>query len=183
MKNLINYRAASWRGTPMQPRRSLFLCRIHPADSAGFLRVEIKKNPLFFAFFFPALIDGIVTLIGQGSQYWTPSRVVNEASPVYYILLCSPWLFSFGSVLWFVFWYWLFKRLREPLNLFLMVLFIAGHFWGSAGWIQKILKQIGFYTLDNQPSIILSYFILILYLVLISITATYCLGIYLKKRK
>lgn len=53
----------------------------------------IKKNSLFFAFLFPAFIDGVTTLLGQGSEYWSSSRVVNEASPAYYFLLTSPWLF------------------------------------------------------------------------------------------
>lgn len=143
----------------------------------------IKKNPLFFAFFFPALVDGAVTLFGQGSEYWSASRVVNEASPAYYFLLASPWLFLLGSVVWFVFWYWLFKRLREPLNLFLMFLFIAGHSWGSSGWIMKMFKQNGIYTLGNQPSIIFTWSLLVIYFILIATVATYCMRIYLTTNK
>jgi hypothetical protein len=141
----------------------------------------IKKNPLFFAFFFPALTDGVTTFLGQGSEYWSVSRVVNEASPAYYFLLASPWLFLFGSIVWFVFWYWLFKRLKEPLSLFLMFLFIAGHSWGSGGWIMKMLKQAGIYSLGNQPSIIFAWSLLIGYFLLIAGIGTYCLRLYIKK--
>lgn len=144
------------------------------------LKKVFSKNPLFFAFFFPALIDGILTLVGQGPQYWNGPRVVNEASPAYFFLLASPWLFIFGSMVWFIFWYWLFKKLKEPVNLFLMFLFIAGHSWGSSSWIMKMFKDAGFYTTGNQFSIIFSYFLLILYFVLVSIVATYCLRVYLK---
>lgn len=91
----------------------------------------IKKNPLFFAFFFPALIDGILTLVGQEISYLSGGQV-NEASPAFYFLNISPFLFLVGSLFWFVLWYWLFKRLRELVNLFIMFLFIAGHSWGSA---------------------------------------------------
>lgn len=140
----------------------------------------IKNNPLFFAFFFPALMDGMTTFLGQGSEYWNTNREVNEASPTYYFLLASPWLFLFGSVIWFIFWYWLFKRLREPLNLFLMFLFIAGHSWGSGGWIMKMFKQNGIYTLGNQPSIILAWSLLIVYFLLIAAIATSCLQIYIR---
>lgn len=140
------------------------------------------KNPLFFAFFLPALIDGVATLLGQGSQYWGNSRVVNEASPAYYFLLVSPWLFLLGSIVWFVFWYWLFNRLKEPLNLFLMFLFIAGHSWGSGGWVMKLFKQSGVYTLGNQSSIIFAWSLLIFYFVLIAGIATYCLRLYQEEK-
>ena len=143
--------------------------------------IKIKNNPLFFAFFFPVLMDGIVTVIGQGKDYWTNFSVASDASPAYYFLLASPWLFILGSILWFVLWYWLFKRLKEPLNLFLMFLFIAGHSWGSGSWIMKMLKQAGVYTLGNQPSIIFAWRLLIFYFVLIAGIATYCLRIYNQK--
>ena len=141
----------------------------------------IKDNPLFFAFFFPALVDGVTTFFGQGSGYWNTSRVVNEASPAYYFLLVSPWLFLFGSIVWFVFWYFVFKKIKEPLNLLLMFLFIAGHSWGSGGWIMKMFKQAGIYTLGNQSSIIFAWSLLIIYFVLIAGIATFCLQIYIRK--
>lgn len=143
----------------------------------------IKKNPLFYAFFFPALIDGVVTLVGQDYQYWSSKRIVNEASPAYYFLLTSPWLFLLGSVVWFVFWYWFTKRLKEPFNLFFMFLFIAGHSWGSGGWIMKMLKQREVYTIGSQASIIFAWSLLIVYFVLIGVFATYCLKCYLRARK
>lgn len=141
----------------------------------------IRKNPLFFAFLFPALVDGVTTLLGQGSQYWSGSRVVNEASPAYYFLLASPWLFIIGSFVWFIFLYWIFKKLKEPLNLFLMFLFIAGHSWGSSSWIMKMLKEAGVYTIGNQPSIIFAWSLLIVYFFIIASIATICLRIYIKK--
>ena len=141
----------------------------------------ISKNPLYFAFFFPALIDGIITLIGQGSSYWT-NKVVNEASPAYYFLLFSPWLFVLGSIFWFVFWYWVFKKLKEPLNLFLMFLFLAGHSWGSSSWIWKIMKSNNIYTPNNQQSIIVAWSVLVFYFALIAFFATYCLRTYFKRK-
>lgn len=142
----------------------------------------IKKNPLFFAFFFPALVDGIVTLLGQDASYWNGGRV-NEASPAYYFLIISPWLFAVFSVLWFAFWYWIFKKLKEPFNLFLMFLFIAGHSWGSTSWIWKMMRDNGIYSPNNQVSAILVWGISILYLALVAFFATYSLRIYLQKRR
>lgn len=142
----------------------------------------IGKNPLFFAFFFPALTDGIITLLGQSPEYWTGS-VANEASPAYYALVISPWLFALGSVFWFVFWYWVFKIIREPLNLFLMFVFIAGHSWGSSSWIWEIMKRSRVYTSDNQTSVIFAWSLVAAYFLLIALLATYCLRIYINERK
>lgn len=140
----------------------------------------INKNPLFFAIFFPGLADGTLTLLGQGENYWA-SRIVNEASPAYYFLLSSPWLFIIGGMIWFIFWYWIFKRIKEPTNLFLMFLFIAGHSWGSSSWIMKIFKENNLYQTSNQLSIILAWSLLVIYFILIALFATYCLKIYIKK--
>jgi hypothetical protein len=140
----------------------------------------ISRNPLFFAFFFPALTDGAVTLLGQDESYWA-SRVVNEASPAYYFLLTSPWLFAIGSILWFVFWYWISKRLKEPINLFVMFLFIAGHTWGSSSWIWRIMKTNGIYAAENQRSVLFAWSINVFYFALIAFFATYCLRVYLKR--
>lgn len=145
------------------------------------MRKIISKNPLFFAFLFPAVMDGVVTLLGQDSSYWS-GNVVNEASPAYYVLLVSPWLFVLGSFVWFLFWYWLFRKLKEPVNLFLMFLFIAGHAWGSTSWIWKMMKTNGIYVLGDQISIIFAWGIALLYFVVIATVATYCFKIYLKKR-
>ena len=141
----------------------------------------IRKNPLFFAFFLPALTDGTVTLLGQSQNYWTNHALVNEASPAYYFLTVSPWLFILGAVIWFVFWYWLLLLLKKPLNLFLMFCFISGHSWGVASWIFKLLKDIGFYTVTNQLSVISAWGVVVLYFCLVALCATFCLNIYLKK--
>lgn len=141
----------------------------------------IKHNPLFFAFLLPAITDGAVTILGQDSQYWT-NRVVNEGSPAYYFLVASPWLFVLGSVVWFVGLYWLFKRLREPINLFLMFIFIAGHSWGSTSWFWRMMRLSGFYEVSNQPSVIRAWFVAVTYFLLIASAATYCLRVYMNQR-
>ena len=143
----------------------------------------IKKNPFFFAFLFPAITDGITTILGQNTVYWSSQKIVNEASPAYYFLLASPWVFILGSIVWFSFWYCLLKKLKEPFNLFLMFLFIAGHSWGSGGWIMKIFKQSGVYTTDNQLSIMFAWSMLILYFILVAAIATHCLRLHVRTNK
>lgn len=141
----------------------------------------VKKNPLFFAFFFPAIVDGIMTLLGQDASYWSGGRV-NEASPAYYFLQISQWLFVTGAILWFIFWYWIFKKLKEPINLFLTILFIAGHSWGSTSWIWNIARRNNLYISSNQPSVIFVWFLVILYFASISVFATYSLRIYFQNK-
>lgn len=131
----------------------------------------IKKNPLFFAWFFPALVDGIVTLLGQNGS-------INEASPAYYFLLASPWIFVAGAVIWFIGWYLIFKRLKEPMNLFLMFLFVIGHSWGSSSWFKKMLNLAGFYSIENQINTMIGWGTIILYFILVSLWATYCFRLY-----
>lgn len=142
----------------------------------------IKRNPLYFAFLLPALTDGVITLLGQSEGYWSQNRVVNEASPAYYFLLASPWLFIVGSIAWFVSWYWLFKRLKEPLNLFLSFLFISGHSWGSTSWVWNIMKRNGVYTATNQHSVVFVWLIVVLYFAIIALSATYCLRTYIQNK-
>lgn len=147
------------------------------------LRKIINHNPLFFAFFLLALTDGVLTLIGQGVDYWDHLRTVNEASPAYYFLKISPWLYIFAAIAWLFLWYFLIKKLKRPFDIFFVFLFIAGHSWGSSTWIMRIFKRAGIYTLSNQPSIIFAWSLLILYFFLISAIATYCLEVYIKERK
>lgn len=141
--------------------------------------VLVRKNPLFFAFLFPAVTDGVLTFLGQDFH----RGVINEASPVYYILLISPWLFILGSIFWFVFWYKIFKRLKEPVNLFLMFLFITAHSWGSSSWIWKIAKDNGLYLKEDQFSVIVVWGFMCLYMVLIGLFATYNLQTYIRNKK
>jgi hypothetical protein len=146
------------------------------------MRKFVSRNPLFFAFIFPAMVDGFITLLGQDSTYWS-NRVVNEASPAYYALVISPWLFTIGSIFWFIFWYWVFKKLKEPLNIFLMFLFIAGHSWGSSSWFWKIMGVTNVYSPSNQLSVMFAWGIVILYFALIAIIATYGMRIYIEREK
>lgn len=142
----------------------------------------INKNPLFFAFLFPALVDSAITLLGQSPNYWNGQGGVNEASPAYYFLLISPWAFIFGSIVWFSFWYWIVKHLKEPLNFLVMFIFLIGHSWGSSTWVIKMLRETNLYVPDNQISQMLIWGVVIVYFIIIAILATYCLHLYIKLR-
>jgi len=140
----------------------------------------IGKNPLFFAFFFPMAIDGVLTLIGQDPSYWSGGKT-NEASPAYFILQISPWLFVLGSAAWITFWYWAVRKLKEPLNLIMTLLFVIGHSFGSSSWIVNITFERGFFKYGDQASNMIAWGLIILYFVLIAIVAANCLRIYFRK--
>ena len=122
-----------------------------------------------------------MTILGQSHEYWQSNRVVNEASPAYYFLAASPWLFVIGSIVWFIIWYWLFKKIPDKIKLFLTLLFIAGHSWGSGSWIMRMMRENGIYLVTHQPSVIFAWCLLISYFALIAFIASYCLQIHFQK--
>ncbi len=146
------------------------------------MRKIISKNPLFFALFLPALIDSLITLSGQDPSYWVNHATVNEGSPAFYFLIVSPWFYLLGTALWFVFWYWAVKHLKEPLNLFAMFIFTIGHSWGASTWIRRMFWESDFYQTNNRASIFTDWSLVIIFFALISLNATYCLKIYLDNR-
>ncbi|MBI2334348.1 hypothetical protein HYU96_00955 [Candidatus Daviesbacteria bacterium] len=142
----------------------------------------VRDNPLFFAFLLPAFVDSVITLLGQTPQYWSQQRIVNEANPVYYFLLVSPWLYIIGSIIWFAIWYWVIKKIKEPFNIFLMFLFTIGHSWGSSTWILRFLREQGLFRYGDQLSQMIGWAIIILYFSIVALFASYFLLIYLKKK-
>ena len=45
------------------------------------LTISLKQNSLFFAFFFTALVDAVITVIGQKGGYWLNLPVVSDSIP------------------------------------------------------------------------------------------------------
>lgn len=141
-----------------------------------------KRNPLFFSFLSPSLTDGIITLLGQDRTFWQDYRTVNEASPAYFFLIVHPGLYIIGAVVWFIFLFWLMKKLKHPLNLMLALAFIAGHAWGSSAWLIRLVKNIGLYLPYDRISILAGWTVLVLYYVLIGIIAALSINQYFKNR-
>jgi len=140
----------------------------------------LSKNPLFFVFFPVALIDGSITLLSQSQAYWSGGSV-NEASPAYYFLLASPWLYLLGALVWFVFWYWAFTKLKEPVNLWLALFFLVAHSWGSSSWILRYLRDPSGYNVHNQVQVMEVWLVLIIYFALVTLNATFWFRKYLKR--
>ena len=142
----------------------------------------IRKNPLFFVFIFPIVLDTTLTLIGQDASYWRNFKTANEMAPVYLILAYSPILFIVGSLLWYIFLYWLVKKLREPLNLILALSLIVGHTVGSSSWIRKMLIESGTYLIGDRTSMTYSWLILVGYFMLVGIIGGLAVNSYIKDR-
>lgn len=98
---------------------------------------------MFWAMLIPAVLDGVFTLIGQDAKYWSNYKLVNEASPAWFILSVHPLLFVLLSVVWFVMWYLIYKKLKSPINLMMTIGFIAGHSYGAISWINRMIKLSG----------------------------------------
>lgn len=143
----------------------------------------VKKNPLYFAFFFPMLMDGILTLAGQDANYWQNFKLANEASLAYFAMATHPALFILGTPLWLVFMYWLIKKVKHPYNLMLSSTLIAGHTWGSSTWISKIIRDSNLLDLTNRTDILTSWLAKIIYFVIIGVVAGYSLSLYTKKHE
>lgn len=138
----------------------------------------IKSNPLFWAFFIPGAIDGTLTLLGQSPEYWQNYKLVNEGSPAYIVLATHPALFVLGGIIWFIGWYYIYKRLKEPWNIILTVAFIAGHSYGAGSWIQKIARGSGIYNYYNR----ISWYFIVLYFVFLGVTCGLLIRSYFRNR-
>lgn len=139
----------------------------------------IRDNPLFWAFFVPAAIDGTLTLIGQSPDYWQNYKLVNEGSPAFIILAIHPGLFITGGILWFVFWYLVYKRLKEPWNIMLTIGFIAGHAYGASSWLTKIMGESGLYGYGNR----IGWYLLILYFVFLDLVCGGLIRYYFQNKR
>src|SRR3989344_8770252 len=147
------------------------------------MKTLIAKNPLFYSFFLPAVTDAVVTIIGQDRSYWQNFKSVNEASPAYFVLAVNPIYFIFGSLLWFISLYFLILKLKRPWNLILSITFIAGHAWGSGGWITKLLNASGIIAGYERGSILMRWAVLILYFIIVGIAAAKAIELYFRNEK
>lgn len=124
--------------------------------------------------FVPGSLDMLFTLLGQDVKYWTNYKLVNEASPTVFILSTHPLLFILGSILWFVIWYKIYKKLKSPINLMLTIGFIAGHSYGAISWINRIVRL-------NGISPYTGWYIDILYFVFLGIACGKLISYHLRK--
>lgn len=140
------------------------------------------KNPLFLVFILPLLTDTTLTLLGQNQTYWNNFKSANEMAPVYYLLKTHPAVFIAASLIWYIFLYWLIKKLKYPLNLIVALSLMVGHTVGSQSWIKKMLYDSGIYVIGDRGSTNIAWLILVGYYVLVGTVAALSISKYFKNR-
>jgi hypothetical protein len=143
------------------------------------------KNPLFFVFAIPIVVDVVGTVLGQPPEYWTSGyKVFNEAVPIYPLLQIHPLLFIiFCLVVWLSFTYWITKKLKEPFNIWATMALLIGHGYNSVFWLRTDLYRAGLFMGQDQLSKALSLIPMTLYILLAGWIATKGFMSYVEKRK
>ncbi len=149
------------------------------------MRKLIKSNPLLLVFLIPVIGDVVGTVAGQPAKYWTSHyQQVNEAAPVYPLLQIHPAVFIVVTLaVWLSFTYFLTKKLRHPLNLWIALALFAGHAYNSIYWLRttqqnhSILSDSG-----GQAGAALSLLPTLIYILLIGYIAAWALDRYFSRR-
>ena len=82
------------------------------------------------------LVDGALTLVGQGSIYWEDYLAVNEANPVFATLLqVHPVAFLAGAAAWLAMLCTMIVVLPRLPALILSIAITFGHTIGSGSWL------------------------------------------------
>jgi hypothetical protein len=129
-----------------------------------------SKNPLFFVFVIPIIVDVVGTVLGQPPEYWSSGgEIFSEAVPLIYLLLkLNPLLFIVTCLLlWLPTTYWLVNKLKAPLNLWATMSLLVGHGYNSVNWLRRGLYQAGIFTGNDQLSQSLSLLPMTLYIILV----------------
>lgn len=147
----------------------------------GFLSSPLARNPLFFAFIFPLVTDTALTLAGQDPSYWSNYATANEAAPIRFLLAAHPLIFLGASLVWYLFLYWLVKRIKHPVNLMVALGFMVGHTTGSESWIVRIILTSGWLEAGQRSSTTLLWLTTAGYFVLVGIVGGLAISSYIQQ--
>jgi hypothetical protein len=100
------------------------------------------KPKLYFvaAVLLPSLLDGIVTLVGQPSSYWSDFSKIDEASPLTFLTF-GPWIFLLSIVIYTAFLALVIYKLPKWLSIGVGLFFCMAHSNGVQGWIASIIVE------------------------------------------
>jgi hypothetical protein len=134
------------------------------------MKYLLNKNPLFYIFVIPVIVDVVGTVLGQPPEYWSSNyKVFNEALPIYPLLQIHPLLFIiFCLGLWLPATYLLVKKLKYPLNTFATLALLIGHGYNSVNWLRVDLYRAGLFADQDQLSKALSLIPMTIYILLIA---------------
>ena len=83
-----------------------------------------------------ALIDSVLTVVGQSDLYWSNHGVVNEANPVFAGLLqLGPFALVLGAAAWLAMLCTMILVLPQFLSLIVSIAITFGHTIGSGSWL------------------------------------------------
>ncbi|MEK7648297.1 MAG: hypothetical protein AAB400_00075 [Patescibacteria group bacterium] len=106
-------------------------------------------------FLLPAVIDVIVTLVGQPPGYWQNYQAVQEGSPGGLALLSiHPGLFIVVFSVYVALTAFILLRWKNAYTLIFGIAVFTGHAWGSSSWIPVLFHGLNWYSM-------IVYFILI----------------------
>lgn len=133
------------------------------------------NNPLFLIILLPIIVDVVGTVTGQSKQYWKSHyKEINEAAPVFFLLKIHPFVFIFGTLLfWLPVTYFLTSILPIPLNLWATLALFAGHSYNSVNWLRTTQYNLGIFTKKDRVSITLSLLPMVIYILVIGYIASW----------
>jgi len=136
-----------------------------------------KSNALILApLILVMVLDFAFTLIGQPESYWQDHLFFNEGSPLGNLLLpVSPIYFALFFIFYLLFVLFLAVNLKKPLNIMIFTGFFLGHSLGSASWVSLLFYR--FFQISIN-----SWYLIIGYIVLISIISGFCISRWLKNK-
>ncbi|MFA6982062.1 MAG: hypothetical protein WC243_03515 [Patescibacteria group bacterium] len=141
----------------------------------------MKKLPRQFIYpvILVILLDIFFTLLGQPKEYWNNPIKVQEGSPFGVLTLSSsPWLFLSAMLIYTIIVSTALRKLPFYLGVFGTISFFLGHVWGSSSWTYTLFLK---YITKNPKLEFAHWYVMVGYLLLISLTTTLWIGKYLKK--
>lgn len=106
------------------------------------------KWSLIFSLLIPALVDMIVTLVGQPRDYWNDFTKFFEGSPGGSALLAMhPLAFVGIFIIYLAIVAIIFRRWNNAITYIAGIALFVGHAWGSSSWIPLFLGAYNWYAM------------------------------------
>lgn len=100
-------------------------------------------KPKFYfimAVLLPSLLDGIVTLLGQSSEYWSNYSKINEAAPITF-LTYGPWVFLLSILFYTAVLAVIIHKLPKWWSIGAGLFFCMSHSSGFGSWVPYIMVE------------------------------------------
>lgn len=142
-------------------------------------------NPkLFFiaAVLIPSLLDGVITLVGQPSEYWADFSKIDEAAPLTFLSF-GPWVFLLSVLVYTAILAVILYKLPRWVSIGAGIFLCMAHSNGVQGWIAALVVERMQYLYDYWWYISVVYSLIIALLVALGLRAWLQSEYTQKKRK